>query len=61
MDEESDNKESWETVIAENEKFKLDWVVRVYNDYLVAAYIEDVKVYRKNILEGSTRPIIGNF
>ncbi|VDD84906.1 unnamed protein product [Enterobius vermicularis] len=43
MDEESDNKESWETVIAENEKFKLDWVVRVYNDYLVAAYIEDVK------------------
>uniref|UniRef100_A0A0N5AKL7 Prolyl endopeptidase n=1 Tax=Syphacia muris TaxID=451379 RepID=A0A0N5AKL7_9BILA len=43
MDSHSENKNLWETVIPENEKYKLDWVARVNKKYLVAAYIEDVK------------------
>ncbi|TKR82877.1 hypothetical protein L596_016551 [Steinernema carpocapsae] len=34
---------NWETIVAENERHKLDWVAPVAGDRFVAVYLEDVK------------------
>lgn len=36
---------TWETIIKEKEKCKLDWVKFAGKDRLIVAYLEDVKVF----------------
>jgi prolyl oligopeptidase len=39
----------WETVIAEDERRKLDWVAPIAGNKMVVAYVEDVKVRERLI------------
>ncbi len=38
------NVTAWETIIAENDRNKLDWVSIVAENKMIVAYLEDVKV-----------------
>ncbi|KAK0406927.1 hypothetical protein QR680_018893 [Steinernema hermaphroditum] len=51
----NDGPSNWETLIAENERHKLDWVAPVAGDRLVAVYLEDVKntMYVHSLKDGA--------